>query len=208
MCRLFSYGLSAFAMIALTMCSDMSTPKTAEAPKVPDSEVENLVKSRFDADPSLRAAGLGVDADMAENKITLSGSVPTQEMRTRAVEIAKSSYAGVTITDKIDVKPGEIALRDYTEDMAKTAREQARATGHKLGESLEDAWIHTKITSKLIADGDTPSRTINVDVVNNVVTLRGKVDSAEARNEAERIAKSTEGVLRVNNRLTVETASR
>jgi osmotically-inducible protein OsmY len=55
----------------------------------------------------------------------------------------------------------------------------------------------------LIADSQTPARKINVDVVNKVVTLRGAVESAAAKAEAERIAKETEGVGRVRNLLKV-----
>jgi osmotically-inducible protein OsmY len=73
---------------------------------------------------------------------------------------------------------------------------------------MEDAWIHTKLVAKFIGDADTPERKINVDVVNNVVTLRGMVDTAEQRAEAERIAGNTEGVKRVVNQLKVGIASK
>ncbi len=72
-----------------------------------------------------------------------------------------------------------------------------------MGASLDDAWIHMKIVARLIGDADTPERKINVDVVNNVVTLRGAVDTAEQRTEAERIARETEGVKRVVNQLKI-----
>jgi osmotically-inducible protein OsmY len=45
-------------------------------------------------------------------------------------------------------------------------------------------------------------------VVNNVVTLRGAVDTAEQRAEAERIARDTEGVKRVVNQLKIGTAGK
>ena len=77
-----------------------------------------------------------------------------------------------------------------------------RAAG-EAGLPLDDAWIHTKIVAKLIGDWDTPERKINVDVAHNMVTLRGTVDSANAKAEAERIAKETEGVKRVTNQLKV-----
>jgi osmotically-inducible protein OsmY len=40
-------------------------------------------------------------------------------------------------------------------------------------------------------------------VKNNVVTLRGAVETSEQRTEAEQIAKSAEGVESVNNKLKV-----
>ncbi len=42
-----------------------------------------------------------------------------------------------------------------------------------------------------------------MDVNNKVVTLRGTVETAEQKTEAEQIAKNTEGVKSVNNQLKV-----
>src|SRR6267142_4456062 len=91
----------------------------------------------------------------------------------------------------------------YTEEQAREERERAKANKETIGQSLEDAWIHTKIVAKLIGDSKTPERKINVDVVNGDVTLRGEVDSADAKAEAERVAKETEGVKKVTNQLKV-----
>jgi osmotically-inducible protein OsmY len=44
---------------------------------------------------------------------------------------------------------------------------------------------------------------MNIDVVNGVVTLRGIVDSPDAKAEASRIAMDTDGVKKVNNLLRV-----
>jgi osmotically-inducible protein OsmY len=91
----------------------------------------------------------------------------------------------------------------YTEEQAREERARARQNKETIGDTLDDAWIHTKIVAKLIGDTKTPERKINVDVVNNTVTLRGTVDTAEARTEAERVAKDTEGVTKVVNQLKV-----
>ena len=91
----------------------------------------------------------------------------------------------------------------YTEEQAREERERAKANKETIGQSLDDAWIHTKIVAKLIGDTQTPERKINVDVVEGAVTLRGQVDTAEAKQEAERIAHDTDGVKRVINQLRV-----
>ena len=94
----------------------------------------------------------------------------------------------------------------YTEEQARGERERAKANKETVGQSLDDAWIHTKIVAKLIGDAQTPERKINVDVVNGAVTLRGEIDSAEAKAEAERVAKETDGVKKVTNQLKVVAA--
>jgi len=91
----------------------------------------------------------------------------------------------------------------YTEEQAREERERAKANRETIGQSLDDAWIHTKIVAKLISDTQTPERKINVDVVDGAVTLRGEVDTAEAKAEAERVAKETAGVKKVTNQLKV-----
>jgi hyperosmotically inducible periplasmic protein len=154
------------------------------------------------AEPEL-ARAISVSANADKKEVTLSGTVPSEPLRTEAVRLAKSSGEGLIVTDKIDVKPRELARSDYTAEMARDAREKAKASGETVGESIDDAWIHTKITAKLIGDSQTPARKINVDVVKKVLTLRGTVESAAAKEEAERIAKETEGVLRVRNLLKV-----
>src|SRR5437588_5175842 len=99
--------------------------------------------------------------------------------------------------------PTATATPKYTEEQAGEEREKAKANKETIGQSLEDAWIHTKIVTKLIGDTRTPERKINVDVVEAAVTLRGQVDTAEAKSEAERVAKETAGVKKVVNQLKV-----
>jgi len=99
--------------------------------------------------------------------------------------------------------PAPTATPKYTEEQAREERSRAKANKETIGQSLDDAWIHTKIVAKLIGDSQTPERKINVDVVNGEVTLRGTVDTAQAKSEAERIAKETDGVKKVVNQLKV-----
>src|SRR5438874_13417524 len=104
--------------------------------------------------------------------------------------------------------PTATATPKYTVEQAREEREKAKANKETIGQSLEDSWIHTKIVAKLIGDTKTPERNINVDVVEGAVTLRGNVDTAEAKAEAERVAKETEGVKKVTNQLKVVAPSK
>ena len=206
---LASFVVMAFGLI-LTACapSEPIDGTSKSTTKMTDSELESRIKAKFDSDAQLKAADLSISADADKNEATISGAVGTQALRMRAVNLAKEASPGLVLTDKIDVKPGELSRAEYTEENARNEREKARGTGEKMGDSLDDAWIHTKIVAKLIGSSETPEHKINVDVVNNVVTLRGSVDTAEQRVEAERLAKSTEGVTRVVNQLKVGAVSK
>jgi len=206
---LASFIVVAFGLI-LTACgpTESTDPTKKPAANMSDSELENKIKAKFDSDAQLKVADLSVSADAEKNEATISGVVGTQSLRTKAVDLAKEASPGLILTDKIDVKPREMTREEYTEEHAGEEREKARGAGEKLGASLDDAWIHTKLVAKFIGDANTPGRNINVDVVNNVVTLRGTVDTAEQRAEAERIAGNTEGVKRVVNQLKVGAAAK
>jgi hyperosmotically inducible periplasmic protein len=190
--------------LGLIGCSTSNTSaNTNPNPGVSNSDLERSVKSKLAADPRTARANLDVTADASKNQITLSGTVYSETERTEAINDTKDAQPGLEVVDKIEVKPGEIPLSAYTEDMARQAREQARTRGDKVGTSLGDAWIHTKIAGKLITDPETPARKINIDVQNGVVTLRGTVNAASEKADAGRIALDTAGVKRVNNLLRV-----
>jgi osmotically-inducible protein OsmY len=190
--------------LVLAGCSQNGNTTSANAPAaMTDSDLKQAIQSGLNSDPQVSSAKIDVDANAKDNKVTLSGTVPTETMRLRAVELAKAARPNLEVTDKIDVKPTDIPRSEYTEAMARDARERAKTSGDKIGNTINDAWIHTKITSKLIGDKDTPARKINIDVVDGIVTLRGEVNSATAKDEADRVAKDTEGVRRVRNLLKV-----
>ena len=209
---LFLSMVLAVSCLALAGCETepVSTGSgTASSGRMTNADLESSVRAKLDSDSKVKQADLSVTADADRNEVSLSGTVESADVRTRAIELAKSAKDGLVVNDKIVVKAegvksdGTPSLGDYTKDKARAARDEAARLGEKIGDSLEDAWIHTKIVSKLVSDPDTPQRKINVDVVDNVVTLRGTVDSAQQKADAERIAKETDGVKRVNNLLKV-----
>lgn len=205
-------GFLALLTIGLSLngckTADNRNAMTSPTPKaqMTNAELENKVKAKFNTDAHLNAANLSVAANVDRNEITLSGTVGSEALRTKAVELAKSAHEGLIVTTKIDVKPAEIARAAYTKERAREEREKAKTRGETVGDSLDDGWIHTKIVAQLIGNSATPERKINVDVANNAVTLRGTVETAEQKTEAERVAKNTEGVKSVNNQLKVSSA--
>jgi osmotically-inducible protein OsmY len=182
-------------------CADSST----NAAGISDEDLEKTVSARIGADPQLRAYDIDVDADVANSRVTLTGTVPTQTLRMQAIDTAKDAGTDLVVTDQLKVDLGGILRQDYTEEMAREARESAARAGEVIGEQLDDAWIHTKIRAKLASEGEFPFGGINVDVMKNVVTLRGSVDSVPAKARAERIAQETEGVSQVKNQLMIKT---
>src|SRR5215475_14956162 len=71
--------------------------------------------------------------------------------------------------------------------------------------SVADSAITAIVKSKLAVDNETSSANINVDTKGGVVTLTGIVATQANKEQAERIARNTEGVTRVINSITLET---
>jgi osmotically-inducible protein OsmY len=83
---------------------------------------------------------------------------------------------------------------------------RAQAT-RPTGTVVSDAWITTQIYAKFFASSDIKARNINVDTSSGVVTLTGEVHNASERNQAVAKAKETDGVTRVNDKLTLTPAT-
>lgn len=194
----------AFIAIAFLTSACAREPEPRAEEQLTDEALQQIVKTRLQSDSNVGRLNLEVDADAEHKAVELTGMAYTEAQRTRAVELARSARADIAVQDKIDVKPYEIPRDLFDDNMMAETKADAGKMGDKLGDSLDDGWVHMKVVTKLIADSKTPERTINVDVANNVVTLRGTVPSAESRTQAESVAKSVDGVKDVKNSLVVK----
>lgn len=83
---------------------------------------------------------------------------------------------------------------------------RAKESNSTIGSGADDAWLWTKTRAALMTTNDLRESTINVDVTNDVVTLRGTVANAEQKAKAEAVAKGIDGVKSVTNSLQIKAA--
>ncbi|MDQ6894330.1 MAG: BON domain-containing protein [Acidobacteriota bacterium] len=73
------------------------------------------------------------------------------------------------------------------------------------GRQIDDAAIKTAVKAKLAADVKLSTLTnIEVNSTNGIVTLAGQVDNPDQKMLAAEVARSVDGVVRVNNELQVK----
>ena len=98
--------------------------------------------------------------------------------------------------------PRDPATREPSQEAAPN---DAKGGGSVSKEDVSDATITGKVKSALAADVGLRTVTgINVDTdAGGVVTLKGKVDSADTKKRAGQVAKKVKGVKSVKNQLTV-----
>lgn len=73
------------------------------------------------------------------------------------------------------------------------------ATTRPVGDQLDDKALTAKVKAKLSTDPEVGPFEIDVDTIDGVVRLSGTVEKDATRQEAEKLARNTEGVRRVRN---------
>ena len=90
---------------------------------------------------------------------------------------------------------------DYDKNRAEYEREKGSST---VGQGVNDSWIWFKTKTALATTDNLRDSTINVDVVADIITLKGTVGTAAQKTQAETVAKTIEGQKGVKNQLTVK----
>jgi hypothetical protein len=139
----------------------------------------------------LAAAGCGSDANTNVNVNVNANRAANATPAATATPVANANSRNYNMTRE-----------DYNKN-ANGYIADAKNAGDSIGSNIEDGWIHLKVRGALAAVDDLRDSTINVDVDNNVVTLRGSVASAAHKSAAEKAAK-VEGVKSVSNKLEVK----
>jgi hyperosmotically inducible protein len=114
---------------------------------------------------------------------------------------ASATPAPQTVVDQ--TKEGAKKTKDAVVKGTKTAADKTKDALSKTGEVITDGWITTRVHERFVGEDLLKNSDISVDSHNHVVTLTGTVMGRAARTKAADIAKDTEGVHRVVNRLTI-----
>lgn len=167
------FTIVALAAILAVGCASTQSAST----QLSDSAITAKVETKLAADPEINP--FNIDVDTNEGVVTLSGAVEKELARAEAERLARA-------TDGVRDVINDITLGDRA-----------------LGERVSDGWITTKIKAKIAADPELNPFNINVDTKDGIVTLSGRVKTAADAEEAVELARGTEGVQRVQNRLEV-----
>ena len=151
--------------------------KTISQRVIQDSNITTKVKTKLANDSALNL--FRIDVDTRQGIVTLAGHVPTEDRKKRASDLATSVDGVRMVENLLHVGP------------------------KKKTEIFEDAVITSKITSGLIRNPATHTLTIDVETTQGRVVLTGQVQNEAEKREAEQIARSTHGVISVENQLKV-----
>ncbi|WP_070399487.1 BON domain-containing protein [Hydrogenophaga sp. PML113] len=123
--------------------------------------------------------------------------------------VACGEREDATVGQRMDSAVNEIqqAGREMRDD-ARQAGQDMQAAGKEATDTIardaSDAAITAKVNAALAADDQLSALAIDVDTTNGQVELKGTAPTAAARDRATTLAQAVQGVVKVENRLTVQ----
>lgn len=105
-----------------------------------------------------------------------------------------------TATPAANTANANVTREEYDRNRATYERDKGSST---IGQGANDSWLWFKTRTALMTTNDLRDSTINVDAVNDVITLKGTVATAAQKTKAEQVAKDIDGVKSVKNELKV-----
>lgn len=186
-------GISATLGLGVAACgktTDPSSKQTSVAQDITDTAITAAVKSKLAMDRDLDSSDISVATH--GGSVTLTGSVQHAAARS-AAETATRSVSGVkNVSNQLGVTSPSVA------EAAKASGEAVRATGDAASQAVLDTWITTKVQSLLLADSEAKGLDVGVDTKDGVVTLVGELSTQAAVDHVKKLARSVEGVKRVD----------
>jgi hyperosmotically inducible periplasmic protein len=154
-----------------------------------EARQEAQIQTTYDLSPYLRAIDLKVSVH--GDKATLSGKVNENAGKELAEQIALSANGIKSVDNQIVVDPEYVPSELTSPD-------------RKYGEIVDDASITAVVKSKLLWSKHADGLSTNVDTNRGKVTLTGTAENTEAKAFAGQLAKNTNGVKSVDNRLEIK----
>lgn len=167
-----------------------------------DGWVTTKVEAKFFGSPEVK--GRHIDVSTEAGVVTLAGRVETEAAKQQALALARGTEGVREVRDQLHVAPSDVAATTGTTPPAATgdARPEDRPDSTAI-DNVGSVWTTTKIQAQFFADGDVKARDIDVTTRNGRVTLTGRVENDAQRQKAVQIARSTEGVTGVEDRLRI-----
>lgn len=135
------------------------------------------------------------------NAVTENRTVTTTTNTNTAAVNANTNTTTTTTTKR--TYNANISEADYNKDKERYGQE-AKQGGETIGQGLKDGWLWVKTKGALATVDDLRDSTINVDVNDGVITLRGTVANAAQKAAAEKTANGIDGKKSVKNDLKID----
>jgi len=170
-----------------------------------DVWLSTKIHSKFVGDRDIEARDVSVSTK--DGVVTLKGRVLNEPMRQLAIAIAKDTDGVKQVVNHLDVEIAGPVAPSRAQNGATPGAVATTGSSSPTAAGPDDGRITSSIQSKYFISDRLKGRRVNVTSSGGVVTLNGDVADETERAEALLLARTTDGVTRVEDSLTVTAAS-
>lgn len=209
--RVFA-ATAVLALISTAACNRTETSRDTEraaeqmkgaaaqaGEKLADSWLTTKIQAQFFADDDIKSRYITVKS--RDGVVMLKGFVESDDARRQVLEITRNTD-GVKQVDDKQLLVGRPATESF-ETASVPLPAPIATTGVAAPTPTDDATVVSVIQAKYFLDPTIKARDIDVQAANGVVTLKGSVASETERQQALSLARSSAGVQRVEDYMTV-----
>lgn len=184
--RLSALTLATLSISGLTLAGGEVTDALTEA------RLETQIWTTYALSPHLRALDLSVKVD--DGKATLTGKADEDVKKELAEQIALGVKGINDVDNQITVQANYVATKSGSD--------------RRYSEVIDDAAITASVKSKLLWSQYAEGLSTEVNTQSGKVSLTGTASSKNAKEHAGVLAKNTEGVTSVDNKLKIDESKR
>ena len=174
--------------------------------RLSDSWITTQIQSKYVGDREIHARD--IDVSTHDGVVTLKGHVLNEPLRQLAVVLARNTDGVKQVVDQLGVQiAAPVAKRSAPSSSAGAVATSGTSPAPPATTDSTDTRITSAIQSKYFLDDRLKGRHVDVSTSNGVVTLNGDVADDTERGQALLLARTTDGVRRVEDHLTVAAAS-
>jgi len=183
-------------ILAVLAFAVLATACTQQA----DIGITTKVKSLLESDRNVPNAQQ-IQVTTEHKVVTLAGPVDSPATKARLVAVAQKVDGVKKVVDNLTVAPSSVAATQPAPETAPAAPAAAAAAT-----APTDTTITQAVKEKLLLQPETSAANITVDTHEGVVTLSGTVKTAEEKEHVIQTARNTQGVQRVEDKLSVSSS--
>lgn len=150
-----------------------------------EEELEVQLRRTLNSDIYIDTAFMNIE--VKDRNVFLSGKIGSLAAKNRAEQ--RSFLPGIS-----KVETGNLTVTPWLDDKDRKETEFIPLTDKEIADTVRDSFFY---------DPRLTARTVDIEVSDGQVTLKGEVDTLRARNAAEQNTKNTEGVTEVVNLLQI-----
>ena len=178
--------------------ADVKTAAAKAGETLADGWVTTRIQAQYFADDQVKARY--IDVSTTDKVVTIKGFVDSPAARDRALAIARNTSGVRQVDDQLLIGQSPKAF-ESTQPVATSGISQPTpASGDA---PVDDSRLTSSIQAKFFLDPVIKARHIDVDARGGVVTLHGEVASEAERANALLLARTADGVQRLEDHLTV-----